>query len=178
MSVETQSQIWWAKTRDDAALFTAWLYDQFRGEITAAGRILGLRNKFTEPGTKAHTTLTIIADQERMHAEWIADLLRMRGLPVEVQTKNDRYWPAALQSITDLATGAAVGAHAERMRLARIKVIAGDQFAPADVRETFNRIMAQERFHERAFRDLATPEALAATIDAHELGLQALGLNA
>jgi hypothetical protein len=62
------------------------------------------------------------------------------------------------------------------MRLLRIEVIANDESAPADARAVFRRILPQERFHERAFRVLAGPAAMAATAAAHTLGEQALGL--
>ena len=74
-------------------------------------------------------------------------------------------------------TGAAVGAHAERMRLERIEAIAGDAEAPADIRQVFARILPQERFHERAFRSLAGDDALRRTASAHALGREALGLS-
>jgi rubrerythrin len=80
-------------------------------------------------------------------------------------------------AVHDLASGAAVGAHAERMRLERIEVIATDPEAPADIREVFQRILPQERFHERAFTELAGDTALDAAADAHELGRQVLGLS-
>jgi len=63
------------------------------------------------------------------------------------------------------------------MRLERIEVIVNDPQAPSDVRRVFARILAQERFHERAFRRLSDPQALEATRGAHELGLVALGLH-
>jgi hypothetical protein len=164
-------------TRDDPAKLHAWLYDQYRGEVTAASRIDALRDRFAEPGSRAARVLSAIAAQERDHAEWVGELLAMRGLDPEVGTKPDRYWQRVLPGITDLATGAAVGAHAETMRLERIEAIASDPLAPDDVRAVFARILPQERFHARAFASLATPETLAATAGAHELGRRALGLG-
>ncbi|MBA2541509.1 MAG: hypothetical protein H0V17_17840, partial [Deltaproteobacteria bacterium] len=114
--------------------------------------------------------------QERDHAGWIGELLAARGQRVEVQTKSDRYWRSVVPSITDLATGAAVGAHAERMRLERIEAIAADAWAPPDIRAVFAKILPQERFHARAFASLATPEAMVRTANAHALGRAALGL--
>jgi rubrerythrin len=171
------SSAWWKATRDDGARLVAWLYDQYRGEVTAATRIETLRDRFATPGTRAHRVLTVIAGQERDHASWVGELLAARGLPVVVETKRDRYWQRVLPGITDLAMGAAVGAHAERMRLERIDVIANDPDAPADIRHVFARILPQERFHARAFESLATPEAMARTAGAHELGRIALGLT-
>jgi hypothetical protein len=175
------SSTWWKATRgvgDEQSLarLSAWLYDQYRGELTAASRIETLRDKFTTPGSRPYRVLTAIAAQERDHAGWVGELLAARGLAIEVQDKRDRYWQRVLPGIADLATGAAVGAHAERMRLERIEVIAADPDAPADIRAVFARILPQERFHARAFARLATPEALARTRDAHELGRISLGL--
>lgn len=167
---------WWARIRQDEAALNAWLYDQYRGEATAADRILALRDLYAAPETRAHKLLTVIAAQERTHAGWVGELLAARGLPVTVQEKKERYWPTALAAISDLESGAAVGAHAERMRLSRIAVLAADPAAPADVRAVFQRILPQERFHERAFRSLAGTRALQLTASAHDLGRQALGL--
>ena len=167
---------WWTETRDDSEKLHAWLYDQYRGEVTAAVRIEALRDRFASPGTRSHRVLTVIAAQERDHAAWVGELLAARGLAVEVRPEVERYWPIVLAGIHDLATGAAVGAHAERMRLARIDEIARDASAPEDIRAVFARILPQERFHARAFASLATPEALARTRGAHALGRIALGL--
>ncbi len=172
----TTSIAWWERTKQDATRLAGWLYDQYRGEVTAASRIEALRDRFCTPGNRAHRILTTIARQERDHARWIGDLLAARGLRVEVQDKADRYWRSVLPGIADLATGAAVGAHAEEMRLERIEAIASDPRAPDDIRRVFAAILPQERFHARAFAQLATPEAMARTANAHALGRAALGL--
>jgi rubrerythrin len=172
------SAAWWAATRDDPRRLHAWLAAQYRGEVTAASRIEALRDRHARPGERAHRVLTAIAGQEKGHAAWVADLLRARGLAVEVVgAAEERYWRRTLPGIVDLATGCAVGAHAEAMRLARIAAIAGDPDAPPDIRAVFARILPQERWHERAFRGLATPAALDATREAHALGREALGLE-
>lgn len=176
MANTTTSAAWWARTKADPARLHAWLYDQYRGEVTAASRIEALRDRFATPGGRAFRLLTVIAAQERDHAAWVGELLTRRGLPARVQDKSDRYWKTVLPEIADLATGAAVGAHAETMRLERIAVIAGDPAAPADVRAVFVEILPQERFHARAFASLATPEAMARTAHAHALGRAVLGL--
>ena len=176
MNDHEASKTWWSTIKSDREAFTAWLYDQYRGEVTAGGRIDALRDTFAKPGTKAHRVLSVVAAQERKHGRWVAALLEARGLEVRVETKEDRYWRATVPEITDLETGAAVGAHAERMRLARIEVIVDDAGAPEDVREVFRRILPEERFHERAFRRLATEASLARTATAHDLGRRALGL--
>ncbi|HEX8698053.1 MAG TPA: ferritin family protein [Myxococcaceae bacterium] len=168
------SHTWWERTKRNPEAFHAWLRDQYRGEQTAAGRILALREQFAQQGTRAWRVLGVIAQQEQEHARWVHGLLEARGL--QPQEKAERYWPHVLSQIGDLETGAAVGAHAERMRLERIEAIASDPESPEDVRRVFQKILPQERFHERAFARLAGTEALARTADAHELGRQALGL--
>ncbi len=170
------SRAWWEAVKQDPAALTGWLLDQYRGEATAAGRIEMLRDAFAEPGSRAHTTLGVIAAQERRHAVWVGDLLTARGIEPRIGVKRERYWKETLGAIRDLATGCAVGAHSERMRLERIEVIAADPEAPEDVRAVFQRILPEERVHARAFAELAGREALAATREAHDLGRRALGL--
>jgi rubrerythrin len=171
------SKTWWANTKQDAAALEHWLYDQYRGEVTASHRIEALRDAFCTRGTRAYRVLTTIAAQERLHAGWVGALLAARGLPVAIEAKPDRYWREVVPEVTDLETGAAIGAHAEQMRLERIAAIADDATAPADIRDVFARILPQERFHARAFASLATDEALARTAKAHALGRIALGLE-
>ncbi len=172
------SKIWWHETKQSPERLHAWLLDQYRGEITAAPRIEALRDAFAAAGSRAHRVLTAIAKQERLHATWIAQLLASRGWAAELTAKPDRYWRQVVPEVVDLATGAAVGAHAEEMRLERIEAIAGDAEAPADIRAAFARILPQERFHARAFASLSSDEALARTAGAHALGRRALGLSA
>jgi rubrerythrin len=170
------STTWWNRTKTNPVAFRAWLYDQYRGEVTAGGRIDAMRDAFTKPGTKAYRLLSVIAAQERNHARWVGELLRARGLEVRIMPRDARYWRKTVPEVTDLETGAAVGAHAEKMRLERIEAIAMDADAPSDVRDVFRRILPEERFHERAFRTLSTASAMARTSRAHELGRRAVGL--
>lgn len=178
-SLSSASAAWWAATRDDRARLVAWLYAQYRGEVTAARRILDLRDAHAPAGSRAHRLLTVIAGQEATHAGWVGELLARRGLVAELRGEPEaRYWRAPLAAIVDLETGCAVGAHAEAMRLARIRAIAADPLAPADIREVFARILPQEQFHERAFRSLATADSMQRTREAHDLGVKLLGLEA
>jgi rubrerythrin len=169
---------WWAAVKEDAVAFEGWLLDQYRGEVTAAGRIEALRDAFATPGSRAWRVLSVIAGQEREHASWVAELLRTRGVEPRVEAVPARYWDAVLAQVSNLETGAAVGAHAEAMRLERIIAIAEDETAPADVRAVFEKILPQERFHERAFRSLSSAVALERTAAAHHLGRELLGLVA
>ena len=176
MTAMTTTLDWWRRTKADPERLLAWLLDQYRGEATAAERIRGLRDRFGGVDARAFRVLTLIAAQEEKHARWVGGLVAARRVIPRVDDVRARYWQEPLRAIADFATGCAVGAHAEKMRLERIEVIAGDCDAPADVRAVFARILPEERFHERAFRMLAGAEALARTKDAHDAGRAALGL--
>ena len=137
------SAAWWARIKSDPEALIAWLLDQYRGEQLAAGRLLALRERFGTTG-RTHVIIGVIAEQERTHSEWLAGLLLARGVSARLVPKEERYWPCVLPGITNLETAAAVGAHAEHMRLSRIATIAHDEDAPTDIREVFRRILPQE----------------------------------
>lgn len=168
---------WWAEIKDDKARFDGWLKRQLVGEETAATRIREFAQKYA-PDDRTRRTLDVIAGQEEQHAGWVRDLLVARGVQAGSEPAEKRYWRETLPEVGSFRTGAAVGAHAERMRLERIRAIADDESAPPDVRDVFRRILKDELFHERAFREMAGPEAMATTRASHERGLQVLGLTA
>ena len=100
----------------------------------------------------------------------------MRGVQPREEKRQERYWNITLPGAKDHARATAIAAHAERMRLERIRVIANDPKAPRDIRETFQLILPMEERHERTFRELSTAEALKATESDHAAGMMALGL--
>lgn len=173
------SQQWWNEVKNDPVLMTDWLKDQYHGEVTAADRINLLRKTAKGVTGTDDAILNIIAEQERRHAGWIKDLLQSRGIEAEILEKEERYWDKVLpvdfesSSITQLA---AIGAHAEGMRLERIRVIADDELAPWDIVSTFQRILIDEEWHERAFTQMSTETDLVAAKENHNAGLNALGL--
>lgn len=174
------SEKWWETTKADEGKFNDWLLRQYRGEVTAAQRIRLLASQY-ETSVKNRYILSAIASQEEQHAEWVKTLLVNRGISIPENLSEEaeqRYWAKTLPGIDSFETGAAVGAHAEKMRLDRIKAIAGDSLAPQDVRSVFAKILKDEEFHERAFRRMTTNEAYEATMGNHELGKVALGLEA
>lgn len=169
---------WWNEIKADPAKLEDWLKKQWRGEVTATFRIRKLAHQFSV-GEKEYRVLDAIAKQEETHAMWIGDLLNSRNINVDlddIKNAEVRYWAQTLPGIKDFQTGAAVAAHAEGMRLERIRAIAADEDAPADIREVFQKILKDEEWHERAFTELASEEALAETEGNHKLGLEALGL--
>lgn len=169
------SQEWWNATRDNPEAFIKWLKDQYHGEITAAERMRSLI-LVHEAKSTWKDTVEEIASQEETHAEWVGGLLKARGHDPQKLDKKERYWDQTLKQIIDWNTGCAVAAHAEKMRLERIRAICNDPQAPEDVKEVFAKILVQEEFHEKAFRSFTTDEAMARTLDGHLAGLNELGL--
>lgn len=170
------SSEWWAEVKADPAKFNAWLIRQHRGEASAYDRIQDFAGRYA-PDPAIYAALMTIADEEQKHAGWIQALLESRGIPVDTSGAENRYWSATLPAITSFETGAAVGAHAEAMRLERIRAIVADPEAPEDVRTTFEAILHDEVQHESLFRRLAGPAAMAAVSPDHQRGLELLGLS-
>lgn len=175
--VPRTSHQWWEEVKANPEKMKDWLLKQYTGEVTAADRIIQLRDRHDDDLTfHQFKTLTAIANQERKHASWIEDLLLARGIQAEVGDPNARYWKETLKDLNDFETTAAIGAHAERMRLERIRVICEDTSGPEDIREVFLKILPEEEFHERAFAEMTTPNHLERTLANHEAGAAALGL--
>jgi rubrerythrin len=175
------SQQWWDEVKSDEMKTKAWLRRQWRGEVTASFRIQRLAKQFTDEESQEHKILNAIAHQEEQHASWIKELLDARGIEVDgtdIASAENRYWAETLPGIKDFTTGTAVAAHAEGMRLDRIRVIANDKQAPEDIRDAFTKILKDEVWHEAAFTKLSTPEAMEETRHNHRAGLEALGLTA
>ncbi len=175
------SQQWWNEVKSDSAKLTDWLHKQYRGEVTAGYRVRKFAEQYTDKDSREFKILNMIGQQEETHASWIKDIMDARGINVDasdIVNAEKRYWSATLPGIKDFVTGSAVAAHAEGMRLDRIRAISYDEDAPEDIRSVFKKILKDETWHESAFRSLSTPEALAETEGNHKLGLEALGLEA
>jgi rubrerythrin len=167
---------WWNAIKQDPALLEDWLEKQLRGERTAVGRLEAFCEAFVPPDHRWHRTLRIIQAQEQQHAAWILRLLDDRGFSTELRGDPQRYWESTLPAVRSPESAAAASAYAESMRLERIRLIAGDPGAPTDIGEAFRRILPQEIFHARAFREMAGEDAMAELLAAHEQGLEAIGL--
>jgi len=166
---------WWVATKSSPTALLKWLKDQYHGEVTAATRMRELILIYPA-NPKWKQTVETIAQQEETHAQWVGALLTARGVHPEVLQKRERYWENTLKQITDWDTGCAVAAHAEAMRLERIRAICNDPDAPSDVREVFGKILPQEEFHEKAFRSFTTDVAMKRTLEGHLAGMNELGL--
>jgi hypothetical protein len=170
------SRAWWEAIKHDPMKLEDWLEKQLRGEITAVSRLDAFCSLFVPPEHRWHRTLRVIQGQEQQHAAWITQLLVDRGLSTELRGDPQRYWETTLPAVRSPESAAAASAYAESMRLERIRLIAEDPGAPADIGEAFRRILPQEVFHARAFRDMAGEQAMLEALEAHERGVDAIGL--
>ena len=85
------SAAWWAETREDPERLVAWLFAQYRGEVTAAERIVRLRDTHAAPGTRAHRLLGIAALANRFPAVYenlLAHVFPARSLEVELRRRS------------------------------------------------------------------------------------------
>lgn len=170
--MKTSAQ-WWAELKTNPDQMVAWLHKQYWGEVGASQRIWSYC--IDQAPEKWVETLKVIAGQEQKHAGWIKDLLANRGLEPGPMHEA-RYWEKTLGQIDSFESAAAVAAHAEDMRLERIETIAYDAQSPADIRKVFQDILKEERFHAAAFKKMAGSDAMAATLEAHIHGREAIGL--
>jgi rubrerythrin len=168
------SNEWWAQTKASPERIVEWLRQQFHGEVTAADRI----EKYCASAApeKWSKTLARIAADESRHAAWIGALLEARGVMPELQEKNERYWDAVSAVDKSFENVTAIASHAEAMRLERIRVIASDESAPEDIRLTFEKILRDEVFHMKAFREMAGASAMKSNATLAKSGRAALGL--
>jgi rubrerythrin len=175
-SLVTTAQ-WWEKVSNNDALMVDWLQKQYHGEITAAQRIRELLDRFQLDGIEAKL-ITLIAEDEENHAEWVKGLLTSRGITAEVLAgKQERYWetvqPDQVKTFEEIC---AIGHLAETMRLDRIRLLASDDRF-SDIAEVFQRILPDEIFHAKAFKSLTTPGHIEQARFKHEEGKRQLGLE-
>lgn len=178
-NLKKASIIWWDALIADPAKQIEWLKKQYHGELLAGQRI---RKIFGEYDLSDLDKLRIeaIANEEDTHAEWIKMLLITRGVTAEALTEHkERYWEKIpLDSIKSSKEAAAIGFHAELMRLDRIAVIRDCPQSPQDMAKTMGAIYQDEIGHVITFKALSTPGIIEATRLDHEDGVNALGLSA
>jgi rubrerythrin len=173
--METSEQ-WWDETKKSPEKLVNWLKNQYHGEAVASERI----RQFILPNMEGKYQFMVerIADDEDRHAQWVKALLETRGITAEILNKEERYWKEVMtDDFTENGNyAAAVAAHAEEMRLERIKVIMEDTEADTDIVNTFKNIYKDELFHAKGFRLIAGDEYYSKASENHAKGLEALGL--
>ena len=172
------SEQWWEDVKSSPDKLNNWLKQQFTGESTASDRI---QDHIRTKCTNIHylTVIDKIRQDEETHARWVRSLLDNRNISISTSDFHgtNRYWDEVLTKDQELSFEDACGiaAHAEEMRLERIKVISEDQTAPWDIRETFMNILQDEMMHASAFKTMAK-SGYNNTAKNHAKGLEALGL--
>ena len=169
-------QEWWDATKASEDKLINWLKNQYHGEAVAASRI----EKFILNKIDDHYKFLVarIMEDELKHASWIKALLLGKGIEASILEKEERYWSTVItkEFENDALFAAGVAAHAEEMRLERIKVIMKEpdpQFKL--IQETFTHIYKDEVFHAKAFKFIAG-DNYNATTELHAKGVEALGL--
>lgn len=149
---------WWTEVKASPEKLVNWLKNQYHGEAVASERI----RQYIMPKMEGKYQFMVerIADDEERHASWVGTLLHNRGIEPKVLEKEERYWKTVMTEdfTNDGNYAAAVAAHAEEMRLERIKVIMDDSEAPEDIRSTFKQIYKDELFHAKGFKLIAGDE--------------------
>lgn len=167
---------WWEETKSSPEKLVHWLKNQYHGEAVASERI----RKYILPNLEGKYAFMVerIADDEERHASWVGELLKTRGITPEILQKEERYWKEVMTEDfgSDGNYAAGIAAHAEIMRLERIKVIMNDDTAPKDIVDTFKNIYKDELFHAKGFKLIAGDEYFNKATEAHAKGLEALGL--
>lgn len=167
---------WWLDTKQSPEKIINWLKNQYHGEALASSRI----KEFILPHMDGKFAFMVerIADDEERHAQWVGKLLLDRGVEPEILEKEERYWKETMTEDfkSDGNYAAAVAAHAEEMRLERIKVIMDDESCDSDIRDTFKNIYKDELFHAKGFKLIAGDDYYNRASENHAKGLEALGL--
>ena len=171
----TTVQDWVSSVKLSSDKLHHWLSRQYIGETLAADRIQALADISPE---NQQPVLRRIADDEAKHASWVRDLLVQRGILIpEATYDGTRYWGPILKNGMSASQLMAAGAHAEAMRLHRIRALAADTDIDQDIRDVFQRILPDEEFHAKAFAHMAGADAVAQAEADHQAGLVALGLE-
>lgn len=182
LDLKKASENWWNTIKRNPSLLNEWLINQYRGEKGAYDRMTEILNSDIPMTPKQKTVLGIISQEELLHSQWIQELLQSRmsseesvklsAVPVE-----ERYWSQTLPTFIDKTIEQlfAIGAHAEEMRLHRIRAIVNDSSdIHPDIKQVFERILTDELLHAKAFKGMTTEKDYQEAIDKHVEGLNAL----
>ncbi len=177
--LDAASLVWWDELLENPTKQIEWLKKQYHGEVLAGKRIRNIFSQF-KMNADDQAIIARVANEEDQHALWLGELLLARGVtPSMLNDHVERYWDYdKLNAIASVKEAAAIGYHAEVMRLSRIKVIRDHPDSPKDMAETMAKIFKDEVGHVSAFKGLTNPDAIEATRDDHEMGVNALGLSA
>jgi len=173
------SKEWWKLMLTDAELMLVWLEKQYHAELAAGKKIREVFSKFTMSNEDMGTLLKLAREEDR-HALWLGQLLEARGVDLStLEAHKPRYWSVIdTDNQLTLEDVAAIGHHAEVMRLERLEAIVnGDSRTPADIRRVMRRILTEELRHATIFKELSNSEAIERHLGSHIEGKALLGLE-
>lgn len=170
------SKQWLAEVLKSESKINDWLVRQYVGEFHAAKRVAQLATNIHDLEKKVK--IQRIAADESQHAQWVKQLLINRGISTNIdnQESENRYYKNILNK-TDPEYLIAAGAHAEKMRLERIRAIVDSVEVAEDIRECFKNILVDEVRHEQDFREMSTQEMYQEALSYHQEGMVALSLE-
>lgn len=170
-------EMWLEEVLNSKAKMHHWLQRQYVGECLAFQRMTSLSKKL-DLTLKEKIILEKIAGDEDIHSRWIQALLSKYEITIPYVSYNeDRYWKATLKDVITKDHLFAIGHHAEAMRLRQIRLLCSDKRVPEEIQAIFTLILKDETFHAKAFKQLASKEALKEMSVNHKAGLEALGLE-
>jgi rubrerythrin len=172
------TESWWKKCLNDKEKLEHWLVGLYNNEKDAEERFIDFAETYCKDDKLAYETFIVISKQEANHAILVENIMKERGVELFLKsTKDGRYWRNTLPCVVDMTTAAAIGAYAEGLSLARMRVIIADPETPADLVELFRVIEPEESYHARILAEIATKHGMSSVKDCHDKGLEELGLK-
>ena len=172
------TEAWWKKCLNDKEKLEHWLVGLYNNEKDAEYRFIDFANTYCGDDVEAYNIFIEIAEQERNHAVLVDKILKNRNIEkYDKSTKDGRYWRNTIPCICDMKTAAAIGAYAEGLSLARMRVIIKDPNTPQDLVDLFKVIEPEESYHAKVLESIATRYGMKAVRDCHDKGLEELGLK-
>lgn len=169
---------WWHECLKNNEKLEHWLVGLYNNEKDAEERFIDFANTYCKDDLSAYNIFRNIAKQEANHALLVEKVLLNREIELYYKSpKNGRYWRNTLPCICDKETAAAIGAYAEGLSLARMRIIIKDPNTPQDIKEMFKVIEPEESYHAKILESIATKYGMKNVKDCHDKGLEALGLK-
>ncbi len=177
LELRRQTDTWWKQVLMNPKKLFNWLKKLRNTEEAAYQRFVDFANEYCKNNPHYYRVFTTIAEQEAEHAKIIEALLTKYGEKIDLNKKYpEKYWSEAQKCVNDMETAAGLGFFAEDLSLQRMLVIIDNPETPSDLKELFERLHADEKFHVNALKRIAGEKGVNGVIDCHSKGLEALGL--
>jgi hypothetical protein len=171
------TRLWWERILDEDRV-NEWLLRLHQAETQGGDRFEQLAVRWDLQG-EAAVIVSIIASDEYVHGEFVANALRVRGVepPTAWAPAPERYWDAIYRGVSDRGTACAAAAIGEMLALNRFRVLIAHPRTPEDVRALARLILPDEERHARQLRALAGKRGMDRVRPFHRAGMAALGLT-